>query len=256
MKVVILAGGLGTRLGEETDHLPKPMVQVGERPILWHIMKIYGHYGLTDFVVCLGHKGSVIRNFFQDYRLHASDITFDMQTGLTEVHQQRTEPWKVTLVDTGEQTQTGGRLKRIAPYLDEESFCFTYGDGLADIDIPALLKFHANHGKTATVSAVAPPGRFGALALDGDCVTAMAEKMDTVDTQINGGFFVLERSVLDLIENDATVWEQAPMKTLAETGQLRAFRHSGFWHPMDTLRDKRYLDSLWMSGKAQWKLWA
>ena len=255
MKVVILAGGFGTRLSEETGRIPKPMVNVGGRPILWHIMKIYGHYGLTDFIICLGYRGDVIKEYFQNFALHTSDLTFDLHTGHVQVHTRRTEPWRVTLVETGESTMTGGRLKRIAPYLDSDAFCFTYGDGVADVDIARQLDFHRAHQGAATVTAVSPPGRFGTLTLEGNAVTAMAEKMDSANTYINGGFFILQPSVLDLIDGDDTIWEQSPMRTLASSGQMHAFRHEGFWQPMDTLRDKMHLDELWASGRAPWKLW-
>jgi glucose-1-phosphate cytidylyltransferase len=256
MKVVILAGGYGTRLSEETERIPKPMIQIGGQPILWHIMKIYSHFGLNDFIVCLGYRGHIIKEYFSNYFLHGSDVTFDLTSGAVEVHTRRSEPWRVTLVETGEGTQTGGRLKRVMPYLDGESFCFTYGDGVADIDICRELAFHREHGALATVAAIIPPGRFGALSMQGTRVTAMAEKMDSQDTPINGGFFVLEPQVVDLLDGDDTIWEQAPMKTLAAEGQLRAFRHDGFWQPMDTLRDKIHLEELWATGRAPWKVWA
>ena len=255
MKVVILAGGFGTRLSEETGRIPKPMVQIGGRPILWHIMKLYGHYGLNDFIICLGYRGEVVKEYFHNFGLHGSDVTFDLRAGQMEVHARRTEPWRVTLVETGEASMTGGRLKRIAPYLDGEPFCFTYGDGVADIDLARLTAFHRGHGAAATVTAIIPPGRFGTLSLDGERVTAMAEKMDAMNTPVNGGFFVLNPSVLDLISGDDTVWEQGPMRTLAATGQMYAFRHEGFWQPMDTLRDKSHLEDLWSSGAAPWKVW-
>jgi glucose-1-phosphate cytidylyltransferase len=256
VKVVILAGGFGTRLSEETDRIPKPMVQIGGRPILWHIMKIYGHYGLTDFIICLGYRGDVIKEYFHNFAMHTSDLTFDLQSGRVDVHARRTEPWRVTLVETGESTLTGGRLRRIAQYVDHETFCFTYGDGVADIDIRQQIAFHRQHAAAATVTAVIPPGRFGSLTIDGTRVTAMAEKMDAVNTYINGGFFVLQPSVLDLIDGDDSIWEQTPMRTLASTGQMHAFRHDGFWQPMDTLRDKVYLEELWASGRAPWKVWS
>lgn len=256
MKVVILAGGFGTRLGEETGRIPKPMVQIGGRPILWHIMKIYSHHGLNDFIICLGYRGEVIKEYFHNFALHGSDVTFDLQTGQMEVRARRTEPWRVTLVETGEATQTGGRLKRIASYVDDGPFCFTYGDGVADIDLCKEIAFHRKHGAAATVTAVVPPGRFGTLSLEGDRITSMAEKMDTVNTTVNGGFFVLQPTVLDFIDGDETIWEQGPMRALASNGQMYAFRHGGFWQPMDTLRDKVYLEDLWASGQAPWKVWS
>ncbi len=256
MKVVILAGGFGTRLAEETGRIPKPMVEIGGRPILWHIMKIYSSYGFNEFIICLGYKGYLVKEFFKNYLLHVSDLTLDMETGSCQIHEKRGEPFKVTLIDTGEETQTGGRLKRVAPHIGNEPFFLTYGDGVADIDIAAQLQFHKSHGKMATVAAIVPPGRFGALHLEeNDQVTKMGEKLDTVSAFINGGFFVLEPGVLDLIDGDLSEWEQDPMTSLAAMGELLAYRHDGFWQAMDTLRDTNYLRELWESGKAPWKLW-
>ncbi len=255
MKVVILAGGLGTRLSEETAIRPKPMAEIGDKPILWHIMKIYSAYGFNEFVVCLGYKGYMIKEYFSNYFLHNCDVTFDMRDHGVEVHQNANEPWRVTLVDTGADTQTGGRLRRVAEYLGGEPFMMTYGDGVADVDIEALLKFHEQSGKAATVTAVQPVGRFGAMELTDDSVAAFQEKPEGDGSWINGGFFVLEPSVLDLIEGDSTVFERGPLESLASAGQLSAFRHDGFWQPMDTLRDKNTLDGLWRSGQAPWKTW-
>lgn len=256
MKAVILAGGLGTRLSEETDLRPKPTVEIGGKPILWHIMKLYSAHGVNDFIICCGYKGYVIKEYFANYFLHMSDVTFDMSNNNMEVHQRNAEPWLVTLVDTGDNTQTGGRLRRVKHYIkDEESFCFTYGDGLSDIDISTLIKFHKSHGKWATVAAVTPPGRFGALERDNNVVTGFIEKPSGDGGMINGGFFVLSPKCLDFIEGDQTVWEEMPMQQFARQGQLMAFEHRGFWQPMDTLRDKRFLQSLWDSGKAPWKKW-
>jgi glucose-1-phosphate cytidylyltransferase len=258
MKAVILAGGLGTRLAEETVLRPKPMVEIGGRPILWHIMKIYAAHGINEFVICLGYKGFQIKEYFFNYRLHDADMTVDIGTGETIFHHSRAEPWRVTLVDTGEATQTGGRLRRIAPYVaGDEPFCMTYGDGLADIDIAAEIAFHRSHGRKATVAAVRPPGRFGALDRDGARVLAFTEKPpgDNGGT-INGGFFVLAPSVLDLVDGDGTVWEREPMERLAAADELRAFDHEGFWQPMDTLRDRQALERLWAAGEAPWKCWA
>lgn len=256
MKTVILAGGLGSRLGEETSVRPKPMVEIGGMPILWHIMKIYAAAGLTDFYICLGYKGYVIKEFFANYFLHTSDVTFDLAKNTMEVHRSRSEPWRITLVDTGADAMTGGRLNAVRPYLTEgEPFCFTYGDGVADIRVEDLIAFHKAHGKRATITAVAPPGRFGALRFDGDAVTNFEEKPAGDGGFINGGFFVADPSVLDLIEDSQTVWEAGPLEKLATSGDLVGFRHAGFWQPMDTLRDKLYLEDLWSSGKAPWKCW-
>jgi glucose-1-phosphate cytidylyltransferase len=255
MKVVILAGGLGTRLSEETVVRPKPMVEIGGKPILWHIMKIYSHYGFNDFVICLGFKGYMVKEYFSNYFLHMSDVTFDMRSNSMEVHQKYAEPWKVTLVDTGAESMTGGRVRRVAPYLDG-TFMLTYGDGVANVDIHALLDFHRRHGKAATVTSTQPSGRFGALNLDGDdTVLAFQEKPAGDGSWINGGFFVLEPSVLDYIDGDATVFEKEPLEGLARERQLVAYKHDGFWQPMDTLRDKVHLEELWHSGHAPWKLW-
>jgi len=256
VKVVILAGGLGTRISEETQVKPKPMIEIGEHPILWHIMKIYTHYGLTDFLICLGYKGAVIKQYFVNYRLYQADVTMDFVYNQTIFHNQPTEPWKVTLVETGYHTQTGGRLKRLAKYLQgEEMFCFTYGDGVADVNIQEVIAFHQSHGKLATVTAVQPPGRFGALALDGDRVTSFMEKPQGDGGYINGGFFVLSPKVLDLIPSDETLWEREPLETLAQKQELMTYKHQGFWHPIDTLRDKNYLEDLWKTNKAPWKVW-
>ncbi len=256
MKVVVLAGGLGTRLSEETSLRPKPMVEIGGKPILWHIMKIYAQHGLNDFIVCLGYRGYMIKEYFSNYSLHSSDVTFDMRSDRVEVHSRSCEPWRITLVDTGAETQTGGRLKRVRSYLkDETSFCFTYGDGLGNIDLGALKRFHDRHGDLASVTAVRPAGRFGALGLDGETVTAFHEKPEDEGGWINGGFFILSPQVIDLIEGDSTIWERAPMERLAEMGALHAYRHDGFWQPMDTLRDKDLLESLWQAGKAPWRTW-
>ena len=257
MKAVILAGGLGTRLSEETETKPKPMVQIGGMPILWHIMKIYSAHGINDFVVCCGYKGYVIKEFFANYFLHISDVTFDLSDNSMELHNQRTEPWKITLVETGLSTMTGGRLKRVRDYLSDcEDFCMTYGDGVADIDVRALVAHHRTHGKLATVTAVQPPGRFGVLAVDeASIVRTFAEKPQVETGRINGGFFVLNHNVLDSIADDSTVFEREPLESLAAAGELSAFDHGGFWHPMDTLRDKRLLDDLWNEGRAPWKVW-
>jgi glucose-1-phosphate cytidylyltransferase len=255
MKAVILAGGLGTRISEESHLRPKPMIEIGGKPILWHIMKIYSSYGIDEFIVCLGYRGYVIKEYFANYFLHMSDVTFDMSANRMEVHQASAEPWRVTLVETGEDTMTGGRLKRVARYLGEEDFCFTYGDGVADIDIGALVASHRAQGRQATLSAVQPPGRYGALVLDGDRVERFQEKPRGDNAWINGGFFVLSPKVIDLIDGDATHWEREPLERLTAAGQLSAFQHRGFWQPMDTLRDKTLLEQLWASGKAPWKRW-
>lgn len=257
MKAVILAGGLGTRISEETHLRPKPMIEIGGKPILWHIMKLYSAHGVADFVICCGYKGYLIKEYFANYFLHMSDVTFDMSNNGMKVHHQMAEPWSVTLVDTGEDTLTGGRLKRVASYVkDEEAFCFTYGDGVADIDITAEIAFHKQHGKWATVTAVQPPGRYGALQLTGRQVSSFTEKPRGDGGLINGGFFVLSPKCLDFIEGDESSWEGAPLTRLAAEGQLMAFEHAGFWQPMDTLRDKNHLEHLWQSGKAPWKVWA
>lgn len=256
IKAVILAGGLGTRLSEETHLKPKPMIEIGGKPLIWHIMKLYSHHGVNDFIVCCGYKGYVIKEYFANYFLHSSDVTFDMTNNAMKVHQQNAEPWRVTLVDTGEATLTGGRLKRVQSYLqDASSFCFTYGDGLADVNVDAQLKFHAAHGKLATVTAVQPPGRYGALDMEGDRVSGFLEKPRGQGGYINGGFFILSPKVIDLIEDDNTSWEGQPLERLASSGELRAFKHDGFWQPMDTLREKNHLESLWSSGSAPWKVW-
>lgn len=256
MKAVILAGGLGTRISEETHLKPKPMVEVGGMPILWHIMKIYSHHGINDFVVCCGYKGYVIKEYFANYFLHMTDVTFDLANNNMKVHHRSAEPWKVTLVDTGTETMTGGRLKRVADYIDDdEPFCLTYGDGVSNVDISASVAFHKAHGLQATLTAAYPPGRFGALDIQNDKVTSFKEKPKGDGGMINGGFFVLSPQVLKLIEGDHTVWEQTPLERLADSGQLAAFQHHGFWQPMDTLRDRTYLEDLWASGKAPWKVW-
>jgi glucose-1-phosphate cytidylyltransferase len=256
MKVVILAGGYGTRISEETQNRPKPMVEIGGHPILWHIMKIYSHYGFNDFVICLGFKGYVIKEYFANYALHTSDVTFDLTNNQIITHERSTENWRVTLVDTGMETMTGGRLKRVARYLDsDEPFCMTYGDGVGDIDIRKLVEFHRNHGKKATVTAATAPGRFGALRMTGTSVNGFQEKPAGDGAWINGGFFVLSPAVLDLIASDSTVWERDPMERLAADSELAAYKHHGFWQPMDTLREKNYLEALWESGKAPWKVW-
>lgn len=256
MKAVILAGGFGTRISEETHLKPKPMIEIGGKPILWHIMKLYSAHGIHDFVICCGYKGYVIKEYFANYFLHMSDVTFDMQQNRMEVHQRKAEPWRVTLVDTGEDTLTGGRLRRVAAYVnDEEAFCFTYGDGIANIDISALTAFHRKHGKLATVTAVQPPGRYGALNMDGDLVHGFIEKPQGDGGWINGGFFVLSPRCLDYIPGDQSSWEGEPLARLASEGELVAFEHVGFWQPMDTLRDKNHLEDLWAKGAAPWKLW-
>ena len=257
MKAVILAGGLGTRISEESHLKPKPMIEIGGKPILWHIMKQYSAHGIQDFVICLGYKGYAIKDFFANYFLHTSDVTFDMRNNQMEVHQNYSEPWRVTLVDTGEDTMTGGRLRRVGRFVEEDdAFCFTYGDGVSDLDIGALVAFHRQHGRHATVTAVQPPGRYGALAREGDQVTGFVEKPRGDGGWINGGFFVLSPKVLPYIAEDFTTWEAEPLGQLASEGQLMAFQHEGFWHPMDTLRDKNYLEQLWQSGEAPWKQWS
>lgn len=256
MKAVILAGGMGTRISEETHLRPKPLIEIGGRPVLWHIMKIYSHHGINDFIICCGYKGYLLKEYFANYFLHMSDVTFDMSTNSMEVHHHKAEPWRVTLVDTGETTMTGGRLKRVAEFLvGQEAFCFTYGDGVADIDIAAEIRFHREHGKLATVAAVRPPGRYGALQMNGHNVTGFAEKPRGDGGHINGGFFVLSPKCIDLISGDATPWEGEPLGQLAGRGELMAFNHDGFWQPMDTLRDKNHLEELWANGNAPWKKW-
>ena len=256
MKAVILAGGLGTRLSEETSTRPKPMVEIGGKPILWHIMKMYSAHGINDFVICCGYKGYVIKEYFANYFLHMSDVTFNMKDNCMEVHEKRAEPWTVTLVDTGDESMTGGRLGRVAEYVkDEDAFCFTYGDGVGDIDISASIAFHKHHGKQATLTATYPPGRFGALDIKQGQVRSFKEKPKGDGAMINGGFFVLSPKVLERITGDGSVWEQEPLIGLAQDGQLMAFEHEGFWQPMDTLRDKVHLEELWQSGKAPWKSW-
>ena len=255
MKAVILAGGLGTRISEESHLKPKPMIEIGGKPILWHVMKIYAHYGINDFIICLGYKGYVIKEYFANYFLHMSDVTFDMRGNEMEVHQKHVEPWRVTLVDTGEETLTGGRLKRVQKYIGTESFCMTYGDGVADVDIGGLVDFHKKHGNKATVTAIQPPGRYGALNLDGSIVSSFQEKPAGDGAWINGGFFVLEPEVLDLLEGDTSSWESTPLMKLADEGSLCAYQHKGFWQAMDTLRDKNHLEELWSTGKPPWKVW-
>ena len=256
MKAVILAGGLGTRISEETHLKPKPMIEIGGRPILWHILKLYSAHGVNEFVICCGYKGYLIKEYFANYFLHMSDVTFDMANNQMQVHQQKAEPWKVTLVDTGDDTLTGGRLKRVSDYIrDDEAFCFTYGDGLSDVDISALIAFHHAHGKWATITAVQPPGRYGALDRNGHLVTGFTEKPRGDGGLINGGFFVLSPRCLDLIEGDNTSWEGRPLVELANRGQMMAFEHQGFWQPMDTLRDKNQLEELWDTDQAPWKIW-
>jgi glucose-1-phosphate cytidylyltransferase len=256
MKAVILAGGLGTRLSEETVTRPKPMVEVGGRPILWHILKMYSHHGINDFVICCGYKGYVIKEYFANYFLHMSDVTFDMRSNRMEVHCKRAEPWCVTLVDTGDESMTGGRLLRVADYVkDEEAFCLTYGDGVGDIDISASIGFHRSHGKAATLTATYPPGRFGAIDIRDRQVHSFKEKPQGDGALINGGFFVLSPKVLGYLSCDADIWEQQPLAGLAADGQLMCYQHDGFWQPMDTLRDKQLLEELWAAGKAPWKTW-
>ncbi|WP_213952843.1 glucose-1-phosphate cytidylyltransferase [Variovorax sp. dw_954] len=256
MKCVILAGGFGTRLAEETSIRPKPMVEIGDRPILWHIMKFYSQFGINDFIVCLGYKGYIIKEYFANYFLHNSDITFDLASNTVKYHTQRAESWRLTLVDTGESSMTGGRLRRVRNYLDlDEPFCMTYGDGLSNVDIRAEIEFHRSHGLMATVASVRPPARFGNLLIDGNRVIEFEEKPQTESGFINGGFFVLQPSVIDLIADDFTIWERSPMEELARRGELASWNHEDFWQPMDTLRDKEFLTKLWVSGNAPWKLW-
>jgi glucose-1-phosphate cytidylyltransferase len=256
MKAVILAGGLGTRFSEETSTRPKPMIEIGGKPILWHIMKIYAAHGVSDFIVCCGYKGYVIKEYFANYFLHMSDVTFHMKENRMEVHQKRAEPWCVTLVDTGDTSMTGGRLLRVKDHLaGEEAFCMTYGDGVGDVDIRATVDFHRSHGKLATLTAAVPPGRFGALKMDEDRVASFLEKPEGDGGAINAGFFVLSPKVLDYIADDATIWEQEPLRALASDGELMAHQHRGFWQPMDTLRDKQHLEELWSDGEAPWKIW-
>ena len=257
MKVVILAGGFGSRLSEETALKPKPMVEIADRPILWHIMKIYSAHGINDFIICLGYKGYIIKEYFATYSLHMSDVTFDLRNNNMKVHQNGTEPWKITLVDTGEKTMTGGRLKRIRDYIGNETFCLTYGDGVSNVNIKKLIGFHREQKSLATLTAVQPPGRFGAFNLDRDQykISTFKEKPQGDGAWINGGFFVAEPSVMDYIENDSIVWEREPMEMLASDGMLAAYRHHGFWQPMDTLRDKMYIEGLWASGNPPWKVW-
>ena len=256
MKVIILAGGLGTRLSEETDVRPKPMVEIGGRPILWHIMKRYSHYGFNDFIICLGYKGYVIKEYFANYYLHMTDVTFHLAENRMETHLETAEPWRVTLVNTGDHTMTGGRLKRVLNYVkDDDVFAMTYGDGVADIDLAAELAFHRNHGRKATVTAVRPAKRFGAIAIEGDRVLSFQEKPDDDGGWINGGFFLLSPAVGDVISGDDTVWERDPMEALVRQDELRAYAHHGFWHPMDTMRDKLFLNDEWESGRAKWRSW-
>lgn len=256
MKAVILAGGMGTRISEETSLRPKPMIEIGGKPILWHIMKIYANHGITDFIVCLGYKGYMIKEYFANYFLHTSDITFDLKNNKLEVHQNNAEPWRVTLVDTGESTLTGGRIKRIASHLDpNEDFCMTYGDGLSDVNLRELISFHKKQGTYATLTATQPPGRFGSLEWNHNLIKSFREKPQGDGAWINGGFFILSPKVIDYIEGDSTTWEKEPLENLAKDSQLSAYKHSGFWHPMDTLRDKIHLDELWQKGNAPWKNW-
>lgn len=255
MKAVILAGGLGTRLSEETVHKPKPMVEIGDRPILWHIMKIYSHFGINDFIICTGYKGYLIKEYFANYFLHTSDVSFDLLSNKIEVLKKGAENWRVTVIDTGTNSMTGGRLKRVHDYLDDEPFFFTYGDGVGDVDINATLEHHIASARKATITAVQPPGRFGSLNIEGEKITSFQDKPEGDGSWINGGFFVLEPSVLDYIESDSTIWERSPLETLAREGQLSVYKHNGFWSPMDTMRDKIMLNELWEENKAAWKLW-
>lgn len=255
MKAVILAGGMGTRISEETILKPKPMIEIGGKPILWHIMKIYSSHHINDFIICLGYRGYVIKEYFVNYFLHMSDVSIDIQKNTTEIHQNYAEPWRITLVETGENSMTGGRLKRVASYLDQEDFCFTYGDGLSNVNIPELLQFHKSHKHLATLTAIKPPARFGAIDLEGSKITGFKEKPYGGSGWANGGFFVLSPKVLDYIDDDSTVWESEPLERLAQDKQLEAYQHKDFWHAMDTLRDKNYLEELWASGQAPWKIW-
>ena len=255
MKAVILAGGLGTRISEETQLKPKPMIEIGGRPILWHVLKIYSAHGIRDFVICAGYKGYIIKEYFANYFLHMSDVTFDMAGNTMEVHQRRSEPWRVTIVDTGENTMTGGRLKRVRDYLDDKPFCLTYGDGVGDINITELIAFHQREGRQATLTGVQPPGRFGALNIAGHSVNNFQEKPEGDGSWINGGFFVINPEVINLIDGDSTIWERQPLEALASQKQLSVHKHRGFWQPMDTLRDRQHLEELWSSGQAPWKTW-
>ena len=256
MKAVILAGGLGSRIAEETTVKPKPMIEIGGKPILWHIMKIYSHHGINDFIICCGYKGYVIKEYFSNYFLHMSDVTFDMSENTVEVHNRKAEPWRVTLVDTGEDTMTGGRIKRISKYIEnEDAFCMTYGDGVGDVNITELIAFHKSKGILATLTATLPPGRFGALQVENGKVLSVKEKPQGDGASINGGYFVLSPAVIELIPDDQTIWERGPLEALAKKGQLASYAHTGFWQPMDTLREKNYLEELWHSGKAPWKVW-
>lgn len=255
MKAVILAGGLGTRIAEESHLKPKPMIEIGGHPILWHIMKIYSHYGINEFVICLGYKGYIIKEYFANYFLHTCDVTFDVSRNEMEVHRRFAEPWRVTLVDTGNETMTGGRLKRVRQYVGDQSFCFTYGDGVADVDIGKLVEFHRAHGRLATITAIQPPGRYGAIKMDGTSVRSFQEKPAGDGAWINGGFFVLEPAAIDYIAGDATSWESEPLAGIAAADQLRAFSHTGFWQAMDTLREKNRLEELWAKGSPPWKVW-
>lgn len=255
MKAVILAGGLGTRISEETVVKPKPMVEIGGRPILWHVLKIYSAHGINDFIICLGYKGYIIKEYFANYFLHMSDVTFDMAANKMEVHQNNTEPWRVTLVDTGENTMTGGRLKRVCNYLDDGDFCLTYGDGIGDIDVTKLIAFHRAQKRLATITATQPPGRFGALKVEHNRIVGFQEKPQGDGSWINGGFFVLSPKVIDYIEGDHTIWEREPLERLAMDGEISAYCHEGFWQPMDTLRDKMLLEEMWAGGKGTWKIW-
>ncbi len=255
MKLVILAGGYGTRISEETERIPKPMIEIGNRPLIWHLIKYYSSFGIDEFIICCGYRGYVIKEYFMNYFTHMSDLTIDLSDGVTTVHREYSEPWKVTLVDTGDSTQTGGRLKRVAEYLSDETFCFTYGDGLSDIDIRKEIDFHKQHKKLATIAAVKPPGRYGALEIDNGRVTDFVEKPPGDGGLINGGYFVLEPRCLEMIEGDDDSWESGPLNKLAESGNLMAFEHEGFWQPMDTLREKNLLEEMWTSGSAPWKIW-